>query len=86
MVPILRSVEHIRNLISSVFVQGSFAKFMDSPYYSELELCGGAMMVSFLKYFLWQAMHPLHSSLQNFLPWSSLFVVGKAQKSHGVEI
>jgi hypothetical protein len=34
-------------------LQGPFAKFMDSPYYSESELCGGAMMVSFSKYLLW---------------------------------
>jgi len=30
--------------------QGSFAKFMESPYYSESELCGGAVMVSFSMY------------------------------------
>jgi hypothetical protein len=28
-------------------VQGPFAKFMDSPYYSKLELCGGVVLVSF---------------------------------------
>jgi len=26
---------------------GSFGKFADSPYYSESELCGGAVTVSF---------------------------------------
>jgi hypothetical protein len=31
-------------------IQGPFAKFVDSPYYSESELCGGAVIVSFLKY------------------------------------
>jgi hypothetical protein len=72
-----------------------FRKFVDSPYYSESELCGGAVTVSFTKYLPWQAVHFLrrstHSqkcaadrrSLRNFLPRSSLFMVGKAQKSHG---
>jgi len=36
-------------------LRGPFKKFMDSPYYSELELCGGAVMVSFSKYLPWQA-------------------------------
>jgi hypothetical protein len=45
------------------FIQGPFAKFMDSPYYPELELCGGAVMVFFFfKYLPWQAMHFLHFS------------------------
>jgi hypothetical protein len=35
---------------------------MDSPYYSKLELCGGSVMVSFLKYLPWQAMHFLQCS------------------------
>jgi hypothetical protein len=38
-------------------VWGPFAKFVDSPYYSESELCGGAVTVSFSKYLPWQAMH-----------------------------
>jgi hypothetical protein len=71
-------------------------KFVDSPYYFESELCGGAMTVSFSKYLPWQAMHFLQRSthfskraadrwsLRNVLPWSFLFMVGKAQKSHGV--
>jgi hypothetical protein len=37
-------------------VRRPFANFVDSPYYSESELCGGAMTVSFSKYFPWQAM------------------------------
>jgi hypothetical protein len=28
----------------------SFEKFVDSPYYTKSELCGGAVIVSFLKY------------------------------------
>jgi hypothetical protein len=38
-------------------VRGPFAKFVDSPYYSESELYGGAVMVSFSKYLPLQAMH-----------------------------
>jgi hypothetical protein len=34
---------------------------MGSPYYSELELCGGVVMVCFSKYLPWQAMHFLQS-------------------------
>jgi len=37
-------------------------QFVDSHYYSELELCGGAVTVSFSKYLLWQAMHFLQRS------------------------
>jgi hypothetical protein len=39
-----------------------FAKFVESPQYSELELCGGAVTVSFSKYFRWQAMNFLQRS------------------------
>jgi hypothetical protein len=39
-----------------------FAKFVDSSYYFESELCGGAVTVSFSKYFPWQAMHFLQRS------------------------
>jgi len=38
-------------------IQGPFAKFVDSPYDSKLELCGGAVAVSFSKYLPWQVMH-----------------------------
>jgi hypothetical protein len=44
-------------------VWGSFPKFMDSPYYSRSELCGGAVMVSFSKHLPWQAMHFLQCSI-----------------------
>jgi hypothetical protein len=68
---------------------------VDSPYYSELELRGGAVTVSFSKYLLgkWCTSYnaPPTSrkratdrwSLRNFLPRSSLCMVGKSQKSHG---
>jgi hypothetical protein len=89
-----------RKFLSSSFlwrnVRGPIEKFVDSPYYSESKLCGGAVTVSFSKYLPWQAMHFLQhsthsskqraadrSSLRNFLPRSSLFMVGKEQKSHG---
>jgi hypothetical protein len=43
-------------------IQGPFEKFVDSPYYSESELCGGAVTVSFSKYLPWQAMNFLQRS------------------------
>jgi hypothetical protein len=52
------------------YIRGPFEKFVDSPYYSELELCGGAVTVSFSKYLPWQAMHFLqrsHPLLENVL-------------------
>jgi hypothetical protein len=30
-------------------LRGLFEKFVDSPYYSESEICGGLVMVSFSK-------------------------------------
>jgi len=42
--------------------QGLFEKFMGLPYYSKSELCGGVVMVSFLKYFPRQVMHFLQCS------------------------
>jgi hypothetical protein len=50
------------SLFDPFFVQGPFEKFVDSPYYSESELCGGAVTVSFSKYLPWQAMHFLQRS------------------------
>jgi hypothetical protein len=44
------------------FIRGPFAKFVDSPYYSESELCGRAVTGSFSKYLPWQAMHFLQCS------------------------
>jgi hypothetical protein len=45
---------------------GPFEKFVDSPYFSESELCGGAVTVSFSKYLppltndaLLTTLHPL---------------------------
>jgi hypothetical protein len=49
----VRKVSHLR---------GPFEKFVDSPYYSESELCAGTVTVSFSKYLPWQAMHFLQRS------------------------
>jgi hypothetical protein len=45
-----------------VALRGPFAKFVHSPNYSESELCGGVVTVSFSKYLPWQAMHFLQRS------------------------
>jgi hypothetical protein len=70
-------------------LRGSFEKFADSPYYSESEICGGAVTVSFSKYlpshnapFTCRKRDADRCSIRNFLPRSSLSTVGKAQKSH----
>jgi hypothetical protein len=47
----------------AVQIGGPFSKFMDSPYYSESELRGGAMTVSFSKYLPWQAVLSLKLSM-----------------------
>jgi hypothetical protein len=46
----------------SAHLRGPFAKFVDLPYYSESELCGGSVTVSFSKYLHWQEMHFLQRS------------------------
>jgi hypothetical protein len=33
-------------LTAKVYIRGPFERFVDSPYYSESELCGGAVTVS----------------------------------------
>jgi hypothetical protein len=43
-------------------IRGPFAKFVDSYYYSESELCGGAVTISLSKHLPWQAMHFLQRS------------------------
>jgi hypothetical protein len=44
-------------------LRGSFGKLVDPPYYSESELCAGAVTVSFSKYLPWQAMRFLRRSV-----------------------
>jgi hypothetical protein len=76
-------------------LRGPFEKFMDSHYYSESELGGGAVTVSFSKYLPWQAMHFLQRSTHFLKTWCRLLITsnflasvlplaGIAQKSHGV--
>jgi hypothetical protein len=43
-------------------IRWPFEKFLDSPCYSESDLFGGAVTVSFSKYLRWQAMHFLQRS------------------------
>jgi hypothetical protein len=44
-------------LMIMMIIWGPFEKYVDSPYFSESELPGGAVTVSFSKYLPWQAMH-----------------------------
>jgi hypothetical protein len=75
-------------------VRGPFAKFVDSTCYSESELCGGTVTVSFFEVpplasdALLTTLHPLLENVMQTVDHfeisrSSLFMVGKAQKSHG---
>jgi hypothetical protein len=78
----------------SLIVRGPFAKFVDSPHYSESELCGGAVTVFFWSTSLGKRSASYNApptsrkraadrwSFRNFLPQSCLFTVGKAQKLH----
>jgi hypothetical protein len=47
----------------TVFIRVPFAKFVDSSYYSEFEVRGGAVTVSFSKYIPWQAINFLQRSI-----------------------
>jgi hypothetical protein len=42
-----------------------FEKFVDSPYYSESELCGGEVTVSFSKHLSCQVMHLQQRSIHS---------------------
>jgi hypothetical protein len=50
--------------------RGTFEKLVDSPYYSESELCGGAVTVSFTKYLPWQARYFLQRSAHFSKTWT----------------
>jgi hypothetical protein len=51
-------INHLKAFFQSVlYVRGPFEKFVDSLYYSESELRGGAVTVSLSKHLPWQAMH-----------------------------
>jgi hypothetical protein len=43
-------------------LRGPFEKFVESPYYFETEVSGGAVTFYFSKYQLWQAIHFLQRS------------------------
>jgi hypothetical protein len=49
-------------MVQAVQIRGPFEKFGDSPYYSESELCGGAVTVSLSNGLPWQAMQFLQRS------------------------
>jgi hypothetical protein len=65
--PILGKADHAIipfSLCTDIFLmpnillyKGHLQSMWNSPYYSKWELRGGAMIVSFLKYLPWQAMH-----------------------------
>jgi hypothetical protein len=58
-------------------IWGLFAKFVDSPYYSELDLCGGVVTVSFQKYLPWQVLHFLQCSTHFLKTCCRLLVTSK---------
>jgi hypothetical protein len=72
------------------FILGPFTKFVDSPYYSESEFCGGAVTVSFSKYLPWQAMHFLQRFTQSLKTCCRPLITSKFLTSelpfHGWEI
>jgi hypothetical protein len=45
-----------------LYLRAPFAKFVESPYYSESKLSGSAVTVSFSNHLPWQAMHFLQRS------------------------
>jgi hypothetical protein len=60
--PCVLLVSPIFLLCFIILIRGPFEKFVDSPYYTESELRGGEVTVSFPKYLLWQAIHFLQRS------------------------
>jgi hypothetical protein len=80
--------------ITASILRRPLAKFVDSPHWSESELCGGAVTVSFSNLPLGKRCTSYNASptfqkraadrwsLRNVLSQSSIFMVGKAQKSH----
>jgi hypothetical protein len=91
-----KQVSSIAELIDFLKIWMPSETFVESPYYSESELCGGAVTVSlFPSISLGKRCTSYNApptsrkrtvdrwSLRNFLPLSSIFMVGKAQKSHG---
>jgi hypothetical protein len=83
-------------------IRRPFEKFVDSTYYSDSELCVGAVTVYFSKYLPWQPMHFLQRSTHCcrpfaagfrrvvekavFLPRSSLFMVVNPRNRMGQDL
>jgi hypothetical protein len=70
----------LREIIWNLFfsnLRGPFAKFVDSPCYSESELWGCAVTVSFSTYLPWQAMHFLQRSTHFSETWCRLLIISK---------
>jgi hypothetical protein len=65
------------NKPSRLALQGLFAKFVNSPYYPESEICGDVVTVSFLKYLPWQVMHFLQQSTQFLKMCCRLLITSK---------
>jgi hypothetical protein len=68
---------NLHYLLPFLMYKGQLAKFTDSSYYSKSELCGGAVMVSFLKYLPWQMMHLLQCSTHFSKTCCRLFITSK---------
>jgi hypothetical protein len=75
-------------------IRGPFEKFVDSLLrFGTLWMCDDGLFFKSTSLGKWRTSHNTSPtfrkcaadcwSLQNFLPWSSLFIVGKAQKLHG---
>jgi hypothetical protein len=64
-------------LPNSLFLMIFRSMFVDSPYYSESELCGGAVTVSFSKYLPWQAMQFLQPSIRFSKTWCRSMITSK---------
>jgi hypothetical protein len=62
------------------YLRGLFAEFMDSPYYSKLELCRGAVIISFSEHLPWQTVHFLqcstHFSMLQIVDHFKIFCLG----------
>jgi hypothetical protein len=63
-----------------MYIRGPFGKSVDSPYYSESELCGGAVTVSFSLEVPPLESDALLKTLRPLLENVLLQTVGKAQK------
>jgi hypothetical protein len=72
-----KTFPHTNNTHITQQIRGPFAKFVDSPYYTDSELCEGAVTVSFSKYHPWQAMHFLQRSTHISKMWCRPLITSK---------